>query len=434
MRPAPVDLAAYAPDAQAPEAYYGLPDDIRFCTKCLYSNQKPNSAMEFRHDADSKKDTVAFDEDGVCQACRAVEKKQSINWDDREKELRDLCDRYRKNDGSYDCIVPGSGGKDSIFAAHKLKNEFGMNPLTVTWAPHIYTDWGWQNFQSWIHSGFDNYLFTPNGLVHRILTRLAVERIFHPFQPFMMGQMCMPPRLATLFNIPLVFYGENPTEYGNAAIGEEAASKDQKFFTSDDPDNISISGVPLAELKSDYGLSDLDLAPYIPPRSSDLNDSKIDVRYLGYYLRWHPQDNYYYSVEHADFVAAPERTAGTYSKYSSIDDKIDDFHYYTTFIKFGIGRATYDAAQEARSGDLTREEALALVCRYDGEFPSRFEDEIYEYLSLPEGKFPVASKMFEQPVMDRDYFTSLCDKFRSPHLWQYSDGKFNLRKTAWQGT
>ena len=105
-----------------------------------------------------------------------------------------LCDRYRRNDGHYDCLVPGSGGKDSFYAAHKLKYEFGMNPLTVTWAPHIYTDWGWQNFQAWIHAGFDNYLFTPNGRVHRLLTRLAMEKLFHPFQPFIMGQMYFPPR------------------------------------------------------------------------------------------------------------------------------------------------------------------------------------------------------------------------------------------------
>lgn len=430
--PSPVDMADFSPDKQGPGVYYGLPEEIHFCKKCIYSNQKPNSTSEFRHNKASKKETVSFDEDGVCQACRTVEKKQAINWDDREKELRQLCDRYRKTDGSYDCLVPGSGGKDSIYAAHKLKYEFGMNPLTVTWAPHIYTDWGWQNFQAWVHCGFDNYLFTPNGLAHRILTRLAIEKIFHPFQPFMMGQMCFPPKLAAKFNIPLVFYGENPTDYGNAQSGNEKASKDQFYFTSDDRDNFSIAGVPVGELKSDFGLSDVDLAPYLPMRPGELSENGIDVQYLGYYLRWHPQDNYYYSIEHSDFKAAPERTAGTYSKYSSIDDKIDDFHYYTTFLKFGIGRATYDAAQEVRAGDITRQEAIALVRRYDGEFPTRFETEIYEYLSLPAETFPVASKMFEQPRIDRKYFLALCDTFRSPHLWQFINGEWDLRKAVWQ--
>jgi 23S rRNA U2552 (ribose-2'-O)-methylase RlmE/FtsJ len=61
-------------------------------------------------------------------------------------------------------------------------------------------------------------------------------------------------------------------------------------------------------------------------------------------------------------------------------------------VKFGIGRATYDAAQEIRSGDITRDEGVALVKRYDGEFPERFADEIFRYLSIPAKEFPQASR------------------------------------------
>ena len=154
------------------------------------------------------------------------------------------------------------------------------------------------------------------------------------------------------------------------------------------------------------------------------------MHYLGYYLKWHPQSAYYFAVENGGFMASPERTAGTYSKYNSIDDKIDDFHYYTTFIKFGIGRATYDASQEVRSGDLERAEALALIKRYDGEFPERWAEEIFKYLSIDEKSFPQAHKMFEHPEMNRDYFEALTNKFRSPHLWQYHNGEWSLRRTV----
>ena len=129
-------------------------------------------------------------------------------------------------------------------------------------------------------------------------------------------------------------------------------------------------------------------------------------------------------------MASPERTPGTYSKYNSIDDRIDDFHYYTTITKFGIGRATYDASQEIRSGDITRDEGVALVRRFDGEFPERFAEENFRYLSIPEKEFPVASKMFEQPVMDRKYFMMLADHFRSPHLWKFEGGEWRLRHTV----
>ncbi len=429
--PSPVDMAAYSADNASPQTLYGLPKDIHFCAKCGYSNQKPNSEKEYKHNIDTKKPTVSFDEHGVCAACRVAETKKQIDWAERAKQLRELCDRYRKNDGSYDCLVPGSGGKDSFYAAHKLKYEYGMNPLTVTWAPHIYTDWGWQNFQAWIHAGFDNYLFTPNGRVHRLLTRLSLEKLFHPFQPFIMGQMYYPPKMAALMNIPLVFYGENPTEYGNSQKENASASKDTSYFTASDREDFYIAGTSVHDLKASFGLTEVDLDPYLPPHPEQIVGRSIDVQYLGYYLPWHPQDCYYYSVEHGGFRAAPERSAGTYSKYSSIDDKIDDFHYYTTFTKFGIGRATYDASQEVRNGDITREEAVALIRKYDGEYPERFEKENFAYLSLPEREFSVASKQFEQPIMDRAYFEALANRFRSPHIWKHVDGQWKLRRAVY---
>jgi hypothetical protein len=281
-----------------------------------------------------------------------------------------------------------------------------------------------------MHAGFDNYLFTPNGRVHRLLTRLALENLFHPFQPFIMGQMYYPPRMAAMLDIPLVFYGENPTEYGNNAKEDSQATKAIEYFTAEDPSDVYLGGVSAQDLKSEFGLKQVDLEPYLPPHPDTIRSRNVEVRYLGYYLPWHPQDCYYYAVEHGGFKAAPERTAGTYSKYSSIDDKIDDLHYYTTFIKFGIGRATYDSSQEVRNGDIEREEAVALVRRYDGEYSDRFEADNFGYLSLPERDFPAISGMFEQPIMDREYFSLLTDKFRSPHLWKFEGNQWKLRKAV----
>lgn len=156
------DSFSAAPDKL--EAKYGLPRDVRFCQRCVISNQRPNSAVEFAHTAETKKSTIFLDENGICDACRLAEQKHdAIDWTSRERELAELCNQHRKHDGSYDCVVPGSGGKDSFYAAYVLKYKYGMHQLTVTWAPHIYTDWGWKNLQSWIHAGFDNYLCTPNG-------------------------------------------------------------------------------------------------------------------------------------------------------------------------------------------------------------------------------------------------------------------------------
>ena len=431
--PEEANLIQFDESNTKPQAFYGLPADVKYCKKCVISNQRPNSAVEYNHTQESKKQTIHFDNEGVCDACNFTERKRhEIDWADRDKQLRELCDKYRKSDGSYDCIVPGSGGKDSFYASHILKTQYGMHPLTVTWAPHIYTDWGWKNFQSWIHAGHDNYLMTPNGRVHRLLTRLSTELLFHPFQAFMFGQKSLAPKMALLFNIPLVFYGENEAEYGNPIIDTEDAKRDWSYFTAADQSKIYLGGVSLGELKSDFGLDQNDLQPYLPADPNQISEKKIEVHYLGHYLKWHPQSCYYYAVENGGFQASPERTPGTYSKYNSIDDRIDDLHYLTTGIKFGIGRASYDAAQEIRSGDINREEGVALIRKFDHEYPDRFIGELFDYLSVNEKEFPHASKMFENPIMDREYFRLLTDKFRSPHLWINKSGIWKLRHPVWE--
>ena len=407
---------------------YGLPLTVRFCQSCVLSNQRPNSSIEFKNSPDSPKETLHIDEKGVCDACQAAkQKREVIDWEKRDAELRALCDRHRSKDGRYDCLVPGSGGKDSFMAAHLLKYTYGMHPLTVTWAPAIYTPWGARNFQRWIHAGFDNYLTTPNGRMHRLLARLALERLFHPFQPFILGQKGLAPTQALRFGIPLIFYGEQESEYGNP-IGEfTSAKRDWKFFTAHDDSQIYLGGTSLKELGERYGVERGELDIYLPPNPEKIEKAGIEVHYLGYYVKWHPQGAYYYASEHGGFEASPERTPGTYSKYNSIDDKIDDLHYWTTFIKFGIGRATYDASQEVRSSDITREEGVALVKRFDGEFPERFIEELFEYLSINEKEFPKASKEFEHPIMNREYFMSLADTFRPPHLWEKKGGDWKLK-------
>jgi MoaA/NifB/PqqE/SkfB family radical SAM enzyme len=120
---------------------------------------------------------------------------------------------------------------------------------------------------------------------------------------------------------------------------------------------------------------------------------------------------YYYAAEHVGFEPNPERTEGTYSKYNSIDDKIDGFFYYTTFIKFGYGRATQDASQEIRNRHITRDEGIALAHRFDGELPKRYLEEFLNYVSLT-----------------REEFDAVCDRFRSPHLWERRSTGWELRR------
>lgn len=385
------------------EAKYGLPSEVKFCHRCCISNQRPSSTVEYAHVAQSQKQTIRFDEEGVCDACRVAEAKTTVDWKEREESLQELCSQFRSSTGDYDCVVPGSGGKDSFYAAHILRTRFGMHPLLVTWAPHLFTDWGWRNLCRWQEVA-DHILVTPCVQTHRVLTRLAVENLFHPFQPFIIGQKSIAAKVAIQYGIPLVFYGENEAEYGDPIDRTVTAIRQADYHSY--AGNIHLGGTSVEVLRAAYGLQSCDLAPYLPADPAALDSVGVQVHYLGYYLKWHPQSAYYYACEHGGFEASPERTPGTYSKYNSIDDKLDDLHYWTTYQKFGIGRATYDAAQEIRSGDITREEGVALVRRFDGEYPARFEDEVLRYLSVP-GFVPAT----------RSWLYDLANKFRSPHLW-----------------
>jgi hypothetical protein len=146
----------------------------------------------------------------------------------------------------------------------------------------------------------------------------------------------------------------------------------------------------------------------------EIQKNETVVHYLGYYLKWDPQECFYYAVENTGFIPNESRTEGSYSKYSSIDDKIDPFHYYTTLIKFGLGRASYDASQEIRNQKINRDEGINLVRLYDNEFPSKYLGDFLEYINL-----------------DEETFRKTIDNFRSEHLWIKDNDNWNLRKPIW---
>lgn len=393
------------------EAPLGVPRDVVFCRECVISNQRPSSTVEFSSDKTKAKKTIAF-AGGVCSACTfAREKERNIDWARRDEQLVKLLSRFKRDDGGYDVIVPGSGGKDSAYTAHVLKYKYGMNPLTVTWAPHAYTDIGWKNFTNWMHvGGLDNILYTPNGKLHRYLTRLAFLNLLHPFQPFIIGQRIIGPAMAKKFGVKLVMYGENQAEYGNNIDENKRPTMDPAFFSTGDVLEMKFGGVTMKEIIAGKGFTRGDFAPYIPPTRESIEAAGVEVHYLGYYLKWDPQECYYYAVENTGFEANPERTEGTYSKYSSIDDRIDPFHYYTTLIKFGLGRASYDAAQEIRNGKITREEGVNLVHKFDQEFPAKYFEDFLAYIDITEAEF-----------------WETIDRYRPSHLWSQVDGKWQLK-------
>jgi N-acetyl sugar amidotransferase len=377
---------------------YNLPSEVIYCIKCTVSNQRPR---------------ITFDENGVCAACQYAEfKKTKINWKERDQELQELCDKYRKNNGSYDVIVPSSGGKDSAFVAYQLKYKYGMNPLTVTWSPHLWTRDGFDNFQEHIHTGgFDNVLGTPNGTVHRKLTKISFEILGDPFQPFIYGQTHYPMQMALKHNVALIMYGENgEVEYGG---NMKNAFKPTRDWRADHKEHY-FSGLAPEDLTK-YGISSNDILPYMAPDNNKLEKLGLDIHFFGYYKKWVPQELYYHAVEHTGFKPRYARNEGTYSKYASFDDQIDGFHYYLSYIKFGIARATADTAHEIRDGHITREEGVGLIKRFDGEFPHENFKIFLKYCGITE-----------------DHYFNVIDSWRSPHLWDKIDGEWMLKHPIWK--
>lgn len=385
-----------------------LPKDVVFCRNCVVSNQRPRTQ---------------FNAEGICSACEwAYEKDFVIDWEKRERELETLLDTYRSTNGSFDVVVPGSGGKDSTFAAHQLKTRYGMHPLCCTWAPFEYIDIGWQNLHNFVSSGFHNILGQPDGLIHRKLARLTFVLKGDAWEPFSYGQKAWAFHIASLFNIKLIFYGENgELEYGGSTKYKHQPKEgpeewEYEYFKGAGVDALVEGGIAEGLLRPGE-ISPEQLRWYRAPHPDQIRKQELEMHWYSYYHKWVPQENFYYATTHTGFETNSfGRSEGTYTKYVSLDDKLDGFHWYLSFMKFGMGRASRDAQQDIRRHHITRDEGVALVKRYDGEFPKRFFNWFLQYLDITE-----------------DFFWEVMDCYRArSNVWKKEEREWKLMNAVWR--
>jgi N-acetyl sugar amidotransferase len=373
---------------------------LSFCRKCVVNNMRPKSLPEYKKKDAINTDLIEF-VDGICPACRWAQEKKIINWNNRWNELEKICEKHRKKNGEYDVVVPSSGGKDSRFVSHILKDKLGMTPLTVTWSPNLWTDIGTKNFRSQTEYGSSNLLVTPRQDIHRELTRQAFKRIGHPFQPFNIGQRIMAPKIAIDLGINLIIYGENVAEYSNQVQDNYTAkvSPDQYQGFRLDNNELRLSGLSIREL-AERKISKEDLAQYSLTDRHIEKMHHLEYTYMSYFVNWNPLQNYFYAAEQTGFVPKRVRKPGTYCRHSGLDDYIEEIHFYLMLCKYGNGRATWDACQEIRCGHLSRKQGVALVKRYDNEFPYETLDLFLDY--------------FEMSISE---FWSTINRFRNDRLW-----------------
>ena len=349
---------------------------------------------------------IEFDGEGVCNACRNAEQKDDIDWDARRAEFLEVIEAYRRRGGPYDCVVPWSGGKDSSAIAHKLKFEFGLNPLLVTFSPLMPNEVGVHNREQMLRLGFDHVLVRPDQRVsRRLANRFFVDR-GNPKIHWDAGVNTVPVQIAVNYDIPLIFYAEHgESEYGGRVLSEQ--SKKVRDFTEviehqvgDDPLNWA-----------DDEISEAELAPYIYPDLEQVEKVGVKALYFSYFFRWSMKENYEYIRDKFDFHTDPNgRTDGTFTDFDSLDDKIDNLYYHMQFIKFGFGRATRDASRMIQNHQMTRAEGLELARKYDAEFPATFHADHLDYLGLDEVRL-----------------TEVIDLHRNNEIWVREGNRWNLR-------
>jgi N-acetyl sugar amidotransferase len=348
---------------------------------------------------------IVFDENGVCNACHTAAEKATIDWEARRREFLDLVERFRGT-GPYDCVVPWSGGKDSSYIAYRLKFEFGLNPLLVTFSPLLPNEIGVHNREEMLKLGFDHVIVRPNQKVSRHLTRRFFLERGNPKVHWDAGINSIPVQVAVKWNIPLIFYAEHgESEYGGKTLSEEH----RKFRDLAEVLEHQIGDDPMNWVDDVVG--EADLAPYLYPDAEDINRVGIKAMYFAYFFHWDVVTNYELIRSKIDFhTAAGGRSDGTFTDFDSLDDKIDNLYYYMQYVKFGFGRALRDASRQIYRGRMTREQALEMVRKYDDEFPNTHFKDNLDYLGMTEQEF-----------------SEIVDKHRNPDVWYFEGNSWKLR-------
>ena len=140
-------------------------NELRYCVRCCM----PETA-----------EGIQFDERGVCNACNSSEEKMHINWEQRERDLREKLERHKEKfkDRQWDCILPISGGKDSFWQAYVMTSIYGMRPLAVTFSHNWYSETGKRNLDLLLETfDLDHMMYTPKRSFINRVAKKSIENI-----------------------------------------------------------------------------------------------------------------------------------------------------------------------------------------------------------------------------------------------------------------
>ena len=225
---------------------------MQYCKRCVMPSTRPG---------------ITFDSEGICSACRAHEKKATVDWEQRYKELETLCDKYRGMNGDgYDCMIAVSGGKDSHWQVHVMKDLMKMNPILVSVEDNFpMTKAGEHNIKN-ISEEFGCHIISlkPDIKAQKTIMRYTFEKYGKPTWYVDRLIYTYPLRMAVLFNTPLLVYGENVSlEYGGADAKETYSAREIM-------ENGVASDISFEELCALPGIDEKTLSFFNPPSKEEM--------------------------------------------------------------------------------------------------------------------------------------------------------------------
>lgn len=341
-----------------------------------------------------------FNSDGLCNACTNYQERPQIDWDNRKTDFQKIIDNHKSTDGSWDCVIPVSGGKDSTYQAIYMK-EAGLNPLCVNSRTCDLSTLGRENLDNLRSLGFDLIEVLPNPLVRSKLNKIGLTQVGDISWPEHIGMFTIPFTIAQKFNIPLIIYGENSQhEYGGPENLAKNNYQDRRWLE----EIGGTLGLRVSDVIGLDGLTENDLHIYRFPTESELAKSKITALYLGHYIPWNGIENYLIAQAYGlkTYHSAVE---GSLVNYENVDNHQNGIHEYFKFIKHGYGRTTDQVSILIRRGLMNRARALDIVKQRDGNFP-------WSYLgkSLDDILRPLDISI--------DEFIKICDRFTNKKLFK----------------
>jgi len=341
-------------------------ENVHWCSNCLTMSTRPR---------------ITFDERGWCNACVWAEKKKTLDWGARQKELEALLNKHRRNDGRFDCLVPVSGGKDGSYVAYNLK-QYGMNPLAVTVTPALSLELGDRNLRAFVESGFNHISINPAHEAMRKLNKVGFVEMGFPYYGWLIAIHTAVARAAIGFDIGLIFYGEDgEVEYGGSTETSKNPIYDVQYQKK-----VYLEG-GYEKVLAASGVADEELFFFRFPKDEQLGAHPIDLTHWSYFENWDPYRNYLVAKEHCGLMEADDSNAGTFTNFSQNDQALYALHTYLMYLKFGFGRANQDACIEIRRGAMDRAQAVNLVRLYDGHYPEEFMQLYLDYYQMTQAEF-----------------------------------------------